>query len=158
MQPRWRTAGVCRSAPQRSLVSRSDSHRRGCGAAKEDGKAGRWPQAEEGRGIGGGWRWGRLGAPLRAGGQGWGDSLKNEMATGDRKKRGSANLRWIWLSVYGACDHVLGRVGARGGLFCSVDHGRRGPERPGALSPQEVLLDTENSLARMGGPSYCGLN
>ena len=48
-------------------MSGCDSHRRGCGAAKEDGKARRWPQAEEGRRTGGGWRWGHLGAPLRAG-------------------------------------------------------------------------------------------
>ena len=78
-------------------MSGCDSHRRGCGAAKKDGKARRWPQAEEGRRTGGGWRWGHLGAPLRGGGQGWGNSLKSEMETGDRKTWGSANSGWIWV-------------------------------------------------------------
>ena len=56
MQPHWRTAGVCRSEPRGHWCPGVDSHRKGCGAAQEDGKAGRWPQAEEGRGTGGGWR------------------------------------------------------------------------------------------------------
>lgn len=84
--------------------------------------------------------------------------MKSEMETGDCKKRGSANSGWIWVRACGACNHVLERVGARGGPLCRVDRGRRGPERPGAFGLREVLLGTENSLTRTGGPSYCGLN
>lgn len=128
------------------------------GLLRRDGKAGRWPQAGRERDR---WR-----VAVRAFGsttQGWGprlgDSLKNEMATGDRKKRGSANLRWIWLSVYGACDHVLGKGGSqRWPLFAALTTAGGGLRGLEPSAHRRCCWTQRNSLARMGGPGYCGLN